>query len=176
VPTPTTPANAPLCPGGPNGQKRSFGRFFLSSGEPVTALGPTGLEHGSTSSGAHPVTKAMLFGAATIVGLKCALHRVSLLRLPPGFGHHEHRRMALRWDYNMQHSSGRCSFFSPVDNLLRSRSLRSRAQAVHTLWIVLWTRRGALSAGQKGSSCWRRSSGGKRSNRRTSGDESRQFR
>ena len=115
----------------------------------MTALGPTRLQHGSTSPGAHAVAKAMLLGTAAIVWLKCALHRVSLLRLPPGFGHHEHRRTALRWDYNDQHSSGRCPFFSPVDNLLRSRSLRCRTQAIHTLWIVLWTERGPSVRGKK---------------------------
>lgn len=42
-------------------------------------------------------------------------------------------------DYNVQHSTGRSPFFSPVENLLRSCPLHPPHGFIHTLWISLWT-------------------------------------
>jgi len=44
----------------------------------VPALGATCPQHGSPGAGAHPVTEAVLLGAATIVRLVGALHATLL--------------------------------------------------------------------------------------------------
>jgi hypothetical protein len=55
-------------------QRRPFGKFFLSSGEAVAALGTTRLHNRTAGPGAHPMPKPMLLGSTTVIGLKCSLH------------------------------------------------------------------------------------------------------
>ena len=55
-----------------------------SSAETVAALRTASLQDGSTSTSAHAVTKPVLAGLATVIGLKGALHGDSLARAPGG--------------------------------------------------------------------------------------------
>lgn len=138
-PTPTGLWPGRSDPREPTARTHLFGKFVLSSGELVAALGPARLQDRSSGTGAHTVAKAMLLRPAAVVGLKCALHGFLAPAPKPGLCHQFRHKIALQRDYNAEHSSGRSPFFSPVDNLLRSRSLHPHRRAIHTLWTALWT-------------------------------------
>lgn len=72
--TPTTHVGAQRYRPGTDAQRRPFGKFFLSSGEAVAALGPARLQDGATGPRAHPVPKPVLLGPTTVARLKCSLH------------------------------------------------------------------------------------------------------
>lgn len=150
LPTPTGPWPGRFGPHGTTARTRLFGKFVLSSGELVAALGPARLQNRSSSTGAHSVAKAMLLRTAAVVGLKCALHGFLAPAPKPGLCHQFRHKIALQRDYNAEHSSGRSPFFSPVDNLLRSRSLHPHRRAIHTLWTALWMGGGPSKTGGSG--------------------------
>jgi hypothetical protein len=64
-------------PPGEPGERPNGSGCGRSSAEAVTALGPTRLQHGASSAGAHACTKPVLAGLASVVGLKGALHGAS---------------------------------------------------------------------------------------------------
>jgi len=69
-------------PRGPSARTRCAPGFARSSRQAVPALGATCPQHGSPGAGAHPVTEAVLLGAATIVRLVGALHATLLGHAP----------------------------------------------------------------------------------------------
>ena len=70
------PENAALV--GTDAKKRCALGCARSSRQAMAALVATGLQHGTSRAGAHPVAKAVLLGTATVIWLVGALHAALL--------------------------------------------------------------------------------------------------
>ena len=65
-------------------RKHSGSECARSSAQAVTTLGTARLQDGTTSAGAHAVSKPVLAGSTAVIWLKGALHGGSLYWAPEG--------------------------------------------------------------------------------------------